>query len=61
MKEYYYYSVNDVSKEQLGTVRAKNRLDAIHMFSKRKRLNVFSFLELFVITEKNKYHEKSVQ
>lgn len=60
MKEYYYYSRNDLNRERLGTVQAENRLDAIHMFSKRKCLDVFSFLELFEIVEKSKYHEKSI-
>jgi hypothetical protein len=60
MKEYYYYSRNDLNRERLGTVQAENRLDAIHMFSKRKRLDVFSFLELFEIVEKSEYHEKSI-
>lgn len=52
MKEYYYHSNTDSSKEKLGTVKAADRLDAIHMFSKRKRLPVFKFLELFRVVEK---------
>lgn len=60
MKEYYYYSKTDTTRERLGNVRAENRLDAIYLFSKRKRLNVFNFLELFEIVEKSKYHEKSI-
>jgi hypothetical protein len=51
MNQYKYISSSDLKKEQVGKVKAKNLKEAYIKASKKKRLPLESFRQLFNIEE----------
>jgi len=51
MNQYKYFSSSDLKKEQVGKVKAKNLKEAYIKASKKKRLPLESFRQLFNIEE----------
>ena len=51
MNQYKYFSSSDLKKEQVGKVKAKNLKEAYIKVSKKKRLPIESFRQLFNIEE----------
>lgn len=51
MKRYTYAAVSDPNKEAVGIVVAHNHENAIQMAAERKRLDVESFMTLYIINE----------
>lgn len=51
MNQYKYFSASDLKKEQVGKVKAKNLKEAYIKASKKKRLPIESFRQLFNIEE----------
>lgn len=51
MNQYKYFSSSDLKKEQVGKVKAKNLKEAYIKASKKKRLPIEIFSQLFNIEE----------
>jgi hypothetical protein len=51
MKNYKYYSINDISKESIGVVSANDEEEAYSLASNRKNLRVESFKKIFKVEE----------
>lgn len=54
MKQYYFYSRLDSSKEAISKVRAFSRLDAARKFASTKRFTLKQFLKLFGVAKVEK-------
>jgi len=51
MKRYTYASIVDPKKEAVGIIVAHNHENAIQLAAERKRLDVESFMTLYIINE----------
>ena len=50
MRQYYFYSKFDSSKEPIYTIRAVNRILAARKFAMGKRLTLKEFLKLYSVS-----------
>ena len=51
MRRYTYASVSDLKKEAVGIIVAHNHENAIQLAAERKRLDIESFMTLYIINE----------
>ena len=54
MKQYYFYSRFDSTKEAIGKTRAFGRLEAARMFARDKQFTLKQFLKLFAVKKVEK-------
>ena len=50
-KPYYYYSKNDSHQEPIDKIIALSYHDALQYFSERKKMDEYTFLNLYTLTE----------
>ena len=51
MKQYYFYSKNDSSKEPIYTIKAISRKVATRKFAIGKQMSLENFLELYSVSQ----------
>ena len=59
MKTYFYFSVNDKTKEPINKIQSNNELEAVETFASMKKLTVDEFTHLFNVQVYEKVSNKT--
>ena len=59
MKTYFYFSVNDKTKEPINKTQAHSELEAVETFASMKKLTVDEFTHLFNVQVYEKVSNKT--
>jgi hypothetical protein len=59
MKTYFYFSVNDKTKEPINKIQSNSELEAVETFASMKKLTVDEFTHLFNVKVYEKVSNKT--
>jgi len=59
MKTYFYFSVNNTTKEPINKIQANSELEAVETFASMKKLTVDEFTHLFNVKVYEKVSNKT--